>query len=229
MRCGIDRRAAQARETVLPRMLRLLLAALAALALAACTITSDRPLTADGEASAPLPDAFAYFSYQQTANGYVPEAGPPAQFVRQGPDYVGADIPGLTGSLNVRFVRLGDDLFLLVATVSGSPAATYGFARYDDGVLSVALSPDAKTAAALQRERRRMMPQERLALNGLSIAKGTDAITVTTRAALDGLARLYAAGRLPLAPPTVGYVSLDATSPPPSRLVPSGGDWIEVP
>jgi hypothetical protein len=212
----------------LHRASRLLLAVLAILLLAACTITSDHALTSNNEAAAPLPDAFTYFPYERSANGYVPQPGPPGEFVRQGAEYVSSDLRGLKGSLRVRFVRLNDDLFLLTATVSGSPAATYGFARYDDGVLSVALSPDAATATALRRARRRMMPQERLALNGLSIAGDTDAITVTTRAALDGLAHLYASGRLPLAPPSVGFVALDPTSAPPARLVPSGSDWIEV-
>jgi hypothetical protein len=205
-----------------------LLPALAVLLLAACTITSDRPLTSEDEAATPLPDAFTLFPYEQSANGYVPEAISPMQFTREGSDYVGTDIRDSSEPLRVRFVRLNDKLFLLAATTSDSPAVTYGFARYNDGVLSIALSPDAGTALALQRLRRRMMPQQRLPLAGVTIAPGTDAITVRSRAALDDLGRLYAAGRLPLAPPAVGYVALDPSTTPPSRLVPSAGDWIEV-
>lgn len=210
-------------------ILRLLLITLAALLLAACTITSDRPLTSDDEAAAPLPDAFTFFPYEQTADGYVPEDIAPMQFVRRGADYMGTDEPGSTQNLAVRFIRLNDELFLLAAAGSDSPTVTYGFVRYSDGVLSVAVSPDAGTAAAIAKERRRMMPQDRLALGGLAVARDGSAITVTTRAALDELGRLYAAGQLPMDTPAVGYISVDPSTPPPSRLVPSGGSWIEIP
>jgi hypothetical protein len=211
------------------RLARLLLIALAALALAACTITSDAPLTSDDEAAAPLPDAFAYFPYQEGDGGYVRSSDPAAHFARQGADYVSTDIPDSKGPLTVRFVRLDDENFLLAATTGTDPAATYGFARYDDGVLSLALSPDKSTAEALRRERARVMPQERIALTQLSIERSTDAIVVHTRAALDYLGRMYVGGRLPMSPATVGFVSLDDTAAPPSRLVASGNDWIEVP
>jgi len=218
----------RSKDSIVNPVLRLMLAALAILLLTACTITSERSLTNGDEAATPLPDAFTLFPYQQSANGYIPEAISPMQFVREGSDYVGTDIQESSEPLRVRFVRLNDDLFLLAAMVSDSPAVTYGFARYNDGVLSIALSPDASTALALRRLRHRMMPKERLPLAGVTVAPGTDAITVRSRAALNDLGRLYAAGRLPLAPPAVGYVSLDSSAPPPSRLVPSAGDWIEV-
>ena len=74
------------------RPVRLMLAALAILLLTACTITSERSLTNGDEAATPLPDAFTLFPYQQSANGCIPEAISPMQFVREGSDYVGTDI-----------------------------------------------------------------------------------------------------------------------------------------
>jgi hypothetical protein len=220
---------AEPKEKFVHRILRLLLVAVAALALAACTITSDGPLTSADEAAAPLPDAFTYFPYQRADSAYVRSSDGPAHFTRQGGDYVSVDVPDSHGPLTVRFIRLDDENFLLAATTGTAPAATYGFARYDDGVLSLTLSPDKSTTAALRRERARVMPQERTALTELTVNRGSDAITVRTRAALDYLGRMYVGGRLPMSPATVGFVSLDDTAALPSRLVPSGNDWIEVP
>ncbi len=211
------------------RLLRLLFIPLLALALAACTITSDGPLTSDDEAAAPLPDAFTFFPYQDADGGYVRSGDAPAHFARQGADYVSTDVPDSDRSLTVRFIRLDDETFLLAATVGTDPAETYGFARYDDGVLSIALSPDKATAEALRRERARVMPQERTALSQLTITRSSDAIVVHTRAALDYLGRMYVGGRLPMSPATVGFVAIDDSTAPPSRLVASGTDWIEVP
>ena len=73
------------------------------------------------------------------------------------------------------------------------------------------------------------MPKETKALASVVIHPRTDAITVRSRAALDALADLFTAGRLPMSPPSVAYLSEDPDAPPPSRLVPSGTEWIKVP
>lgn len=199
------------------------------LLLAACTISSDRPLLADGEGAAPLPDAFAFFPYQAAADGYVRSSDPPASFEHEGDRYVARNVPDMRGELDVRLVPVGDETYLLAATGTGEPGTLYGFARYADSVLSIALAPDRQTAAAIARERRHGMPRAHKALAGLTVEQETGAIVVRRRAALDYLAEMYLAGRLPMDTLSVGYLAPDADAVPPSRLIPNGRDWMRVP
>jgi hypothetical protein len=200
-----------------------------AVGLAACTISSDKPLFGDSEGAAPLPDAFTFFPYQDSPNGYVPSGDAPAAFSHEGNAYVATKIPDAKGPLSVTFVPVDDSLFIVCAKTAENPGIVYGFARYDDGVLSIALSPDKETIAAIDHERKSAMPMGKHALRGLAISPSTGAITLKSREALDYLARMYAEGRLPMDKLTVAYIAEDASVAPPSRLVPAGTDWIKVP
>lgn len=212
------------------RTLRLFSAAMLVLGLlAACTMVSDKVLIANDEATAPLPDAFSFFSYEFGDSGYMRSTDPPASFVRDGNEYIAHDVPDMPGTLTARFVPVGNEVYLMAATISDQPGAIYGFARYADGVLSVALSPDDGTAVALQRAKTGAMPQVRTALAGLTINQKTDEITIGSRAGLDLLAKMYAEGGLPMDRLSVGYVALDPTAPLPSRLIQNGEGWIPVP
>jgi len=212
----------------LAAIVRILIGLSAALILAACTITSARPLIAASEGVTPLPDAFALFAYEPGPDGYARSGEAPASFTRVGNHYETAGLPDLKDTLAIRFIPAGDD-FLLAATESTAPAMTYGFARYDDNVLTLWLSPDAKTVAALGRARRSAMPKAIKALSGITAHPRTDALTIHSRAALDALADLFDRGRLPMDKPVVAYLSEDPEASPPSRLVQSGNQWIKVP
>jgi hypothetical protein len=186
-----------------------------ALVLAACTITSKTALVGEDEGATPLPDAFTFFPYEYGTDGFVRSTDGPATFRRD-------------GTINIRLLPLGSG-YLLAATAADTPGMIYGFASYVDGVLSIYLSPNEKTAAALQQERKGSMPKTRAALTGLAIDPQTDAITITNRRALDYLGDMYAIGRLPMDRPTVAYIDEDPTATLPARLVQSGVGWIKVP
>ncbi|MDR3473141.1 MAG: hypothetical protein P4M09_15890 [Devosia sp.] len=199
------------------------------LILAGCTISSENKLIADTEGAAPLPDSFTFFPYEADADGYVPAKDAPAAFTRQGKSYVSTDMADVKGPLDVRFLPIGDQDYLVAASFGEAPDVVYGFARYADGVLSLALTPDADTSAAIDRERAGAMPKTVKALDGITVSQGTDAITLTTRSALDYLARMYVAGRLPMGRLSVAYIALNPNAVPPSRLVRDGRHWVKVP
>lgn len=217
----------------MPVFIRRVLTAVAvlvvALALAACTISSDKPLLDASEGAAPLPDAFTFFPYQDSPDGYVRSSDAPASFAHDGNAYVAGSIPDAKGPLSVTFVPVDEGVFVVAAKTSEDPGIVYGFARYDDGVLSIALSPDKDTAAAIDHERKSAMPMGKHALRGVTISPSTEAITLKSREALDYLAKMYAEGRLPMDKLSVAYIAEDASVEPPSRLVPAGTDWIKVP
>ena len=217
----------------MPSLIRSFLAAGMALALgmalAGCTITSQHSLIGADEGAAPLPDAFTLIPYRPDDGGYVPSTDLPVAFDHEGNRYVGTRIPDTKGPLSVGLVPLDEGRFLVAASVGGEPGVVYGFARYSDSVLSIALAPNKHTAAAISRERRTAMPQERYDLRGLSIDPRTRQITLKRRTALNFLAEMSASVKLPRDPPAVGYGAEDATAPPPSRLVVAGRDWIKVP
>jgi hypothetical protein len=199
-----------------------------ALVLAACTITSKTALVGEDEGATPLPDAFTFFPYEYGTDGFVRSTDGPATFRRDGNQYIAANVPDMNGTINIRLLPLGSG-YLLAATAADTPGMIYGFASYVDGVLSIYLSPNEKTAAALQQERKGSMPKTRAALTGLAIDPQTDAITITNRRALDYLGDMYAIGRLPMDRPTVAYIDEDPTATLPARLVQSGVGWIKVP
>ena len=215
-----------------PRLIRLCLALAAALLLgpllAACTISSEKPLLKDAAAAAPLPDAFTFFPYEWGEDGYVRATDAPTSFVQAGDAYVATASPDSDGAMTVRFVPTGGETFIIAVTIADQPETVYGFARYSDSVLAMALSPDTATIAAIARERATSMPKERKALAGLRIGSQQEVI-VKTRAALDTLTHMYTAGRLPMGHLAVGYIALAADATPPSRLVQSGRQWIGVP
>lgn len=217
----------------MPRLLRLTLGAIAALLcallLAACTITSQKPLVADTEGIAPLPDSFTFFPYEAANEGYVRSSDAPATFERDGNHYLASNIPDVKGVLDVRFLSIGEATYLLAIRDGDTPGMIYAFARYADGVLSVSLAPDDSTRTAIEAEHKSAMPKARHALAGLTESGETDAITLRSRAALDHLAAMYAAGRLPMAQPAIAYISENPDATPPSRLVPAGPHWIKTP
>lgn len=220
---------ASRRSTRFSALVHILLGFCAVLLLAACTITSQRPLIAASEGVTPLPDAFVLFAYATGPGGYVKSGEPPASFTRVGNHYETSGLPDLKGTLAIRFVPAGDNGFLLGAAESAAPAMTYGFARYADNVLTLWLSPDAKTLAALARARHGAMPKAVKALSGITAHSRTDALTIHSRAALDALADLFDRGQLPMDKPVIAYLGEDPEAAPPSRLVQSGSQWIKVP
>lgn len=220
------------RELPMPRLLRLCfgLAALLLVGplLAACTISSDKPLLTGAATAAPLPDAFTFFPYEWGEDGYVRAADAPTSFTRMGDSYVATASPDSDGPMTVRFVPTGGDIFIIAITVAAEPDMIYGFARYSDGVLAMAVSPNGATVAAIAQERSTSMPKIRKALAGLRVG-AQHALILDSHAALDTLAHMYAAGRLPMGHLAVGYIALAADATPPSRLVQSGTQWIGVP
>ena len=199
------------------------------LLLGACTITSDKPLLTPDEGVTPLPDSFVLYPYSASPDGYVRSTADAASFQRDGNHYVAHDVPGMEqGSLEIRLLPAGDE-YLFAASVPGTPATTYGFVRYAGNVLSIEISPSTTTIAALDKERGGAMPKTRKALAGLVISRRISGITIASRATLDYLAALHAAGQLPLGDPAIGYVAEDPDAPLPTRLVQSGDDWIKVP
>jgi len=200
-----------------------------ALLLAACTISSDVKLVGDDEGVTPLPDHFVLYPYESSTDGFVPSADKPTTFIRDGKQYVSVEMPDTKRPIRLSLVPTSADSYLLVAILDDEPNFAYGFARYNDGVLALELSPDKDTSAAIAQLRKTGMPKDRKPLAGLKVDAQTDAITVSTRAALDELAELFAAGRLPMDEPVLAFVAEAPDTPRPSRLVRSGSDWIKVP
>ena len=215
------------------RLIRTCLTAATALSigllLAACTITSEKQLLTTAEAAAPLPDRFVFYPYEPGPDGYVRSNDAPVTFVHEGSDYLARDIPDAKGPMDIRFVALGDNAFLLAAIIAGDEGVVYGFARYANSVLSIALSPGKASTAALARERRGAMPKAGKALDAISVNQATDEIAVSSRAALDYLSGMYLAGRLPMEEPSVAFIAEDPKAPTPSRLVASESGWVRVP
>ena len=216
----------------MPRLFRLCsglaAAMLLGLLLAACTISSDQPLFGAAEAASPLPDAFTFFPYEWSENGYVRSTDAPLSFVHAGATYAAAAPADSSGPIAVRFIPTGGAIFIIAITVADEPGIVYGFARYSDSVLAMALSPDEMTVAAIARERKTSMPKVRKALAGVQIGPQHE-IILNSRAGLDALTHMYTAGRLPMGRLAVGYIALAADATPPSRLVQSGRQWIGVP
>ncbi|MGN6102360.1 MAG: hypothetical protein ACTHOR_14545 [Devosia sp.] len=207
-----------------------LLTALAlALLVAGCMITSEKPLLADAEGATPLPASFAFFPYERDGDGYLRSKDPPATFTLKGNHYLAAGLPDMKASLDIRFVPIGDDAYLLAATEGEEPGVIYGFARYADDVLSVELTPTEKTTEALEEARKGATPRVRRALQELTISQETDGITLASRAALDALVEMYLGGRLPMSQPAVAYIAPDTSTTPPARLAADGRHWTSVP
>jgi hypothetical protein len=201
------------------------------LLIAGCTISSDKPLVGSDEGASPLPDSFVFYGYSadKDGQGLVRTNDPPAHFARDGMAYVSTDMTEGKGPLTVRFVPIDGKTYLVAIMGPEQPAMLYGFAAYDDGVLSLALSPKTEAGTALKAAGAGAMPQAKSALAGIAFEAGTSAITVNSRAALDYLGQLYIAGKLPMEEPSIGYVALDISTPIPSRLIKSGGTWIKTP
>ena len=215
------------------RLVQKCLAAATAIAfvllLAACTISSDVKLVGDDEGVTPLPDRFVLYPYQSSADGFVPGEDGPTTFIRDGKQYVSTDMPDTKGPMRLSLIPAGADSYIMVVVLADEPDFAYGFARYDDGVLALELSPDKDTSSAIAQLRKTGMPKDRKPLAGLKVDAKTDAITINTRAALDELAELFAAGRLPMDEPVLAFIAEAPDTPKPSRLVRSGSGWIKVP
>jgi len=201
-----------------------------ALLLAACTISSDTLLVAANEGVAPLPDHFVMFPYEQKdSDAYERSHDDPASFVRDGNQYVSRDMPDTKGPMTVRFLPAGPHAYLMAAILPDETGAVYGFVRYANGVLALALTPSDATTAALEAARKAATGDALAALDDLSISAGTDAITVKSRAALDYLIAAYAAGHLPIEKLSVAYIAPDAKSKLPKQIVADGEGWKVVP
>ena len=198
--------------------------------LAACTISSDTLLVSSAEGVTPLPDHFTLFPYEQKdSDAYQRSTDDPASFVRDGNQYVSRDMPDTKGPMTVRFLPAGPKAFLMAAVLPGETGAAYGFARYDNGVLSLALTPDDATAAALAAARKAATGDALAALDDLSVSAGTGAITVKSRAGLDYLIKAYAGGQLPLDKLSVAFIAPDAKAVLPKQIIADGDGWTVVP
>jgi hypothetical protein len=215
------------------RLIRQCLTASATLALifllAACTISSDTLLVSSTEGVTPLPERFVLFPYEEGSEGYQRSTDDPASFVRDGNQYVSRDMPDSKGPITVRLLPAGPHAFLMAALLPDETGAIYGFARYSNGVLALALTPDDASTAALATARKKATGDALAALDDLSVSAGTGAITVKSRAGLDYLISAYAAGQLPLDKQTVAFIAPDAKAKLPKQIVADGDGWRVVP
>ena len=213
-----------------PALVRRLVSALLTLGiavlLAACTITSDKPLIEAGEGATPLPDSFTFVPYDSSDNGYVPSKDDTVHFERHDDHYTAQQGFDMKGPLDIRLVPLSESLYLFEASTADEDGILYGFARYSDSVLSVQIAPDASTATALAKAHSGAMPQQKKALAGIKIDKRTDAITVLNRPSLDYLAKLFVDGHLPMHQAAVAFLSLEDGDDAPARLLPDGTHWV---
>ena len=201
-----------------------------ALLLAACTISSDTLLVTANEGVTPLPDHFVMFPYEQKdSDAYQRSSDDPASFARDGSQYVSRDMPDTKGPMTVRFLPAGHNAYLMAAILPDEAGAIYGFVRYTNGVLALALTPDDATTAALVAARKGATGDALAALNDLSVGAESGAITVKSRAALDYLVNAYAAGRLPLGKLSVAFIAPDAKAKLPTQIVADGDNWKVVP
>ncbi|HVW92605.1 MAG TPA: hypothetical protein VHB74_08350 [Devosia sp.] len=193
------------------------------LLLAACTITSAQPLVADAEAVTPLPDHFIFYSYKAGPDGYRRTEDGPMIFTRRGKTYVATDPSTKDDHMVLRFLPLSHGYLLAVNGMDGDPDGTlYGFMSYANGVMSLETTPDAGTAAAIEKAR----PGTK-ALDELAIGSSGE-IELSSRAALDALIDLYEQGRLPLGDRLVGEVVENPDAQPATRLIATATGWTKV-
>lgn len=197
--------------------------------LAACTISSSHLLVADAEAVTPLPDHFLFYTYESAPDGYRRTGDGPMSFSRQGKTYVVTDPSGKDAQMIVRFVPLSRGYLLAANGMKDDPDSTlYGFMSYADGVMSLEITPNDETVAALKQARIDATPSTAKALDDITVSSA-DEIGLKTRADLDQLIDLYIAGKLPLGDRLVGEVVTAPDAAPASRIVPTAGGWVKVP
>src|SRR5690349_23010657 len=105
------------------RPLLKLLAAMAVILLAACTISSPTQLVGTDEGVTPLPPKFVAYGYKKGDDGiYVRTEEAPMSFAVSGNAYVASD-----NSMTLRFVSLDNNGYLL-SVAGNEPGALYGTA-----------------------------------------------------------------------------------------------------
>lgn len=182
--------------------------------LAACTLSSKEKLVTDTDATTPLPQSFAFFTYTEKPEGIVrtDEAG--QIFTLNGKGYVNPD-----GTMTAYFVPLEGNTFLLALAAADS--SLYGVARlFDDGVLQI----DMVFGAGLEQAIADAAVPAPVA-SALTVSDG--GIEVTSREALDFVIGLIAEGKLPTAP-LIAYVGETAESPTPAAITRDGESWKVV-
>lgn len=184
------------------------------LLLAACTLSSKEKLVTDDEATTPLPQSFAFFSYTEKPEGFVrtDEAG--QTFTLDGKGYVNPD-----GTMTAYFVPLAGNTYLLAA--SGADSSLYGVARlFDTGIMQI----DMVFGAGLEQAIAAAAAPTAIT-SALTVSDG--GIEVTSREALDFVIGLIVGGKLPTAP-LIAYVGETAESPTPTAITKDGESWKVV-
>ena len=193
-------------------LLRMGLAALCALMLSACTITSPTLLVSEAETVTPLPDSFVMTPYEANADGYEIAGYKPWTFTRDGSAYVISD-----SSFAARFVPLPDDLYLLAVT-SPSDAPLYGIARLDGQALLIRMVFNSTDEALA------MLTHDAPAEITADIESTRGGIVVTSRPTLDYLLERIRDGTL-TTEPTVAWIGAEGETAP-AQLVERNGRLV---
>jgi hypothetical protein len=179
-----------------------------ALVMAACTITSETNLVAEGEGAAPLPATFYFFTYTDKEGALVrTEDAPMAFTLGEGNLYADA-----AGQMKIAFVPLGADGTYLLS-IAAADGSMYGLARLADEIMEIRMVLSDDVAAELQ------------AAGAAAVTVQDGGIMLTDRATLDLVIGLIAEGKVTTSP-LLGYVGESAEATVPATLV-KDGDWYK--
>lgn len=179
--------------------------------LAACTLSSKEKLVTDNEATTPLPQSFAFFTYTDKPEGFIRTEEAGQVYTLDGKGYASAD-----KTMNVYFVPLEANTYLMA--VVAADGSLYGVAHlFDTGVLQIDMVFDTGIEQAIA-DAAAPAP----IASALSVSDG--GIEVTSREALDFVIGLIAEGKLPTAP-LVAYVGETPESPTPASIAKDGDGW----
>jgi len=204
------------------RLIQAAFAIVAILCLAACKISSDTPLVSASEIRTPLPAAFNLYTYVPAGDGSFKRSYS-APFTLQGNAYVWKTS---TSTISVSVAPSGKEGEYILLLGSSGTGQNYGFARYHQGVLALGVTVGAatlKTAQGLIES-----PSTSALFAGAQTLPYDD-ISLTSRAQLDYLLRLFGQGQLPFDPSDGPAFVAGPGVKAPSKITPNGNDWILTP
>ncbi len=196
------------------RSLLNLIAVAAALALAACTISSPTQLVGPDEGVSPLPATFVAYGYKRGEDDIwrrTEEA--PVSYALSGKAYVAAD-----NSMTLRFVPLDNNGYLL-SVAGNEPGALYGTAWVKGQIIVIRMMLADDGDVALEKAKAASPPDI-----ASDISPEDGGLGVTKRETLDYLVSLMRKGTV-ATEPLVAWVAEDPDAPTPTTIRKDTNGW----
>jgi hypothetical protein len=196
------------------RRLLKLIAAMALISLAACTISSPTQLVGTDEGVTPLPAKFVAYGYKKGDDGiYARTEEAPMSFALSGNAYVASD-----NSMTLRFVPLDNNGYLL--SVGGNePGALYGTAWVKGQIVVIRLMLADDADVALEKAKAASPPEI-----ASDITSSKDGVSITRRQTLDYLVALMRKSTIPTEP-LVAWVTENPDAPTPTKIMKDTDGW----